>query len=196
MIVPMDSRSSKAFTLLEVLIALAIVTLVAAISYPVFSSAKKRAKETETISNLRQSWLALELYRQDHDGTGKLHGTSSQLGLPNVDQFYLQIIQPLGLRWQPQPRRLGYGPLYYPFNPSDFHAQVDLDQQSRKLDRWLSHNRRLEERSLLVGEFNHTEGCGPHLEQYCLFLGFGIRLDGSTVRRQSTGKINEPEWWE
>src|SRR5436853_5308811 len=55
------------FTLIEVLIVIAIITVLAAILYPVFAQARERARTTVCLSNLRQMGTAMELYLGDYD---------------------------------------------------------------------------------------------------------------------------------
>jgi prepilin-type N-terminal cleavage/methylation domain-containing protein len=61
------ARLRSAFTLLELLVVVAIVAILAAILSPVFSQAKLAAKKTATISNLKQIALAGLMYSSDHD---------------------------------------------------------------------------------------------------------------------------------
>ncbi len=58
----------RGFTLIEVLIAIAILAIISAIVFPAFARARKSGFRTESISNLRQVGLAIELYRNDYDG--------------------------------------------------------------------------------------------------------------------------------
>lgn len=58
----------KGFTLIEVLIVLAIVALLAALVLSVFSRAKSSSRKVACSSNLRQIGLAYEMYVQDARG--------------------------------------------------------------------------------------------------------------------------------
>jgi prepilin-type N-terminal cleavage/methylation domain-containing protein len=55
----------RAFTLIELLIVLAIIGLLAAILFPVFRSAKEKGYQTHCAANLMQIYQAAQLYRQD-----------------------------------------------------------------------------------------------------------------------------------
>jgi prepilin-type N-terminal cleavage/methylation domain-containing protein/prepilin-type processing-associated H-X9-DG protein len=55
------------FTLIELLVAVAILTLLAAILFPVFSQARDMARRAACLSNLRQLAAAHQLYVQDYD---------------------------------------------------------------------------------------------------------------------------------
>ena len=58
---------SKAFTLIELLIVIAIIAILAAILFPVFSQAKAAAKKTVCLANGNQIGLALMMYLNDYD---------------------------------------------------------------------------------------------------------------------------------
>ena len=59
----------KAFTLIELLVVIAIIAILAAILFPVFAQAKKAAKQTVGISNMKQIGLSLKMYGTDNDDT-------------------------------------------------------------------------------------------------------------------------------
>ncbi|MDF2439224.1 MAG: hypothetical protein JWN98_208, partial [Abditibacteriota bacterium] len=61
-------RIRRAFTLIEILIVVAIIGIVAAILLPIFSSVRERTRTTTCTSNLRQIGLALQLYTNDYRG--------------------------------------------------------------------------------------------------------------------------------
>lgn len=56
-----------AFTLIEVLVVVALTASLMAMLFPVFSAARGRARQTTCISNLRQIGSAMALYAQDFD---------------------------------------------------------------------------------------------------------------------------------
>lgn len=57
----------RGFTLVELLVSIAIITLLAALLFPVFAAARGAARRTVCISNMRQIGLALQMYRQDNE---------------------------------------------------------------------------------------------------------------------------------
>ncbi|HET6456851.1 MAG TPA: type II secretion system protein [Armatimonadota bacterium] len=57
----------KGFSLIELLIVIAIIGVLASLLFPVFASVKKRSHSASCQSNLRQIWMAFEMYLQDWD---------------------------------------------------------------------------------------------------------------------------------
>lgn len=62
-------RHLIAFTLIEMLIVIAIIAVLAAILFPVFASAREKARQATCTSNLKQIGLAAAQYIQDYDET-------------------------------------------------------------------------------------------------------------------------------
>lgn len=62
------SRQSG-FTLIELLVVIAIISILAAILFPVFASAREKARATACLSNMKQLGLAWVQYGQDYDET-------------------------------------------------------------------------------------------------------------------------------
>jgi prepilin-type N-terminal cleavage/methylation domain-containing protein/prepilin-type processing-associated H-X9-DG protein len=58
----------KGFTLIELLVVIAIIAILAAILFPVFASAREKARQTSCASNEKQLGLGLIQYVQDYDG--------------------------------------------------------------------------------------------------------------------------------
>jgi prepilin-type N-terminal cleavage/methylation domain-containing protein/prepilin-type processing-associated H-X9-DG protein len=65
--VPTSSRRSLGFTLIELLIVIAIISILAAILFPVFASAREKARQAVCTSNLKQLGLAALMYVQDNN---------------------------------------------------------------------------------------------------------------------------------
>ncbi len=64
----MHTPRKSGFTLVELLIVLAILSLLMALLYPVFAHARQKARQTTCASNLRQIGLAAMQYSGDNDG--------------------------------------------------------------------------------------------------------------------------------
>lgn len=57
----------KGFTLMELLVVIALIAILAAILFPVLAQARERARHATCASNLRQVTLAFQMYLQDYD---------------------------------------------------------------------------------------------------------------------------------
>ena len=62
-------RSKNGFTLIELLVVIAIIAILAAILFPVFASAREKARATADLNNNKQVNLGLLQYLQDYDET-------------------------------------------------------------------------------------------------------------------------------
>src|SRR6266700_172645 len=60
--------SQRGFTLIEVLVVIAIIVMLAAILIPSLNSALESAKATKDLSNLRQIGAATQMYMNDNNG--------------------------------------------------------------------------------------------------------------------------------
>jgi len=78
-------RKTGGFTLVELLVVVAVIALLTALLFPVFAQARAKARQTACLSNLRQIGLAVEQYASDYDDTlmpGVLLPTANASGDP------------------------------------------------------------------------------------------------------------------
>jgi prepilin-type N-terminal cleavage/methylation domain-containing protein/prepilin-type processing-associated H-X9-DG protein len=85
-----NSHFARAFTLIEMIVVLAIIAILMSMAYPMFTSMSERAKATKDMSNLRQIGLATQTFLNDNDGVLFSSATawSSQLQL---NKKYLSV---------------------------------------------------------------------------------------------------------
>jgi prepilin-type N-terminal cleavage/methylation domain-containing protein/prepilin-type processing-associated H-X9-DG protein len=62
-----QSPKYKGFTLIELLVVIAIIAILAAILFPVFASAREKARQSVCTSNMKQMGLAIFMYLEDYD---------------------------------------------------------------------------------------------------------------------------------
>lgn len=61
-------KTNRAFTLIEMLVVIAIIATLVAIIFPSLSSVLEKGKVTQDMNNLRQIGLATQMYLNDNDG--------------------------------------------------------------------------------------------------------------------------------
>jgi prepilin-type N-terminal cleavage/methylation domain-containing protein/prepilin-type processing-associated H-X9-DG protein len=79
----------RAFTLIEVLVVMAIIAILAAILVPALNSALERAKATKDMSNLRQIGAATQLYMNDNSDVFPGSATVTWMLQLELNQKYL-----------------------------------------------------------------------------------------------------------
>ena len=81
------------FTLIEVVIVIAIIGILSGILLPVMSASQRKSRSTKCISNLHQISIALRIYTDDNDGyypsrgtweAKKIQGLSNNLACPDT----------------------------------------------------------------------------------------------------------------
>jgi prepilin-type N-terminal cleavage/methylation domain-containing protein/prepilin-type processing-associated H-X9-DG protein len=77
----MNRTTQKGFTLIELLVVIAIISILATILFPVFATAREKARQTSCSSNLKQFMLGISMYSQDYDeGMPIAWKTKGQIG--------------------------------------------------------------------------------------------------------------------
>jgi len=61
------NQPRKGFTLIELLVVIAIIAILAAILFPVFATARAKAKQSSCMSNVKQIALAILMYADDYN---------------------------------------------------------------------------------------------------------------------------------
>ncbi len=106
-------RKALGFTLMEMLVVIAIIVVIAALLFPVFTQAKIRAFETTENSNLHQLGIAHGLYVADNDDQtpgSSMHVIGAKYAPPIVAASPLD---PFRLGWANENRSPGQGTTQY-----------------------------------------------------------------------------------
>lgn len=118
---PANAARTRAFTLIELLIVIAILALLAAILMPVFGRVRENGRRSACQSNLKQIGLAITQYIQDYDERFPLalygnldNGTGWASGLQRYTRSY-QVLQCPSDRFPPTLSRdeTGYTDYWY-----------------------------------------------------------------------------------
>lgn len=79
------------FTLLELLVVMAIVAILASLLLPALSSARERARGISCLSNLRQISYASSLYADDHDDYHVPYTTAAGAGRVKLGDYWFGV---------------------------------------------------------------------------------------------------------
>jgi len=178
-------KQTKAFSLVEVLVVIAIILIVTAICVPVVLRVKRSGLEARSVSNMRQLYLALETYRSEAEGSP--YGSMEAMGLPlGISTQYLgQGVANLHPPLWPQ----AWNYYYYP-------APSWLDH---RVPTWEQYATDKGAETVLLADFCFNFGGpeeanlihDPYLEKYAI----GITLGGSVKKKRASGHL-DLIWWD
>ncbi len=93
---PATSPARRAFTLVEILVVIAIIALLAALLFPAFARARESGRQTSCVTNLHQISIAVQQYYQDErrypdslvdllpEGSNYDNGTPAPTPIPTI----------------------------------------------------------------------------------------------------------------
>lgn len=92
----MQHNSKDGFTLIELLVVIAIIAILSAVLFPVFASAREKARQTACASNMKQVGFALLQYAADYDESWVRDGECATVVSGTCGAIYQwrQTIQP------------------------------------------------------------------------------------------------------
>jgi prepilin-type N-terminal cleavage/methylation domain-containing protein len=85
------TMKNKAFTLIEILCLIVILSVLSAILFPVFAKANISAKAGSAKQNLHGFWLGIKIYQSDNDERSEA-GEPENMGLPPVNRGWVEFV--------------------------------------------------------------------------------------------------------
>ncbi len=92
-----QTQRPSAFTLIEILVVMAIIALLASVLFAVFSRVREKGRSAACQSNLHQIALAIQQYTQDNNGrfpTGGLYRDPPPASTTSVDSIMPHLVLP------------------------------------------------------------------------------------------------------
>ena len=90
----------RAFTLVELLVVIAVIGILAALLFPALSAAKAKARRTTCMNNLRQINLGMRMYCDDSSDASPTTG-HAQFGTPAWSSYRKQMSSYVGVNGEP-----------------------------------------------------------------------------------------------
>ncbi len=191
------SDRRRGLTLTEVIAVVAIALILASIAYPVFSRARDRSQEARCISNFRQIYTALSLYRQDWGGTDA-PAPSAEMGFPGWayraimgDQAAESVVHAAWWTCHGRAPFAGGHAAYW-----QMWAPVKGMMGSGRVydSEWIAHVERAGDGAVIFADPNHqlTSPTNSFTVQKVL----GMHLGGSVSFRIRRGSFIRYTWWE
>ncbi len=100
-------KSKTGFTLIELLVVIAIIAILAAILFPVFASAREKARETRCAAQSRQLAIAISQYGEDNHGW-IVKSANPNLGVVYWPDILRRYYKSTGIQWCPSRSRRGW----------------------------------------------------------------------------------------
>lgn len=174
-------KRQRGISLIELIVAIAIILTVFAIVFPAYSSVRKSSKKVATISNLRQIHLAALIYQGNENGGG-IYGSLEAMRLPDLDDLvadksvFSLFKSPCG--YHPT-NKTETGVIYFP----GFHEDFATESFEFK------------ENLIVVMDMHCTDSSielGYSAEKK---LGIGVLLSGQLAVHNKGGRFTDPFWW-
>lgn len=179
----------SAFSLVELLVAISIILLLAAVISPVMSQVKRHVNISSSTQHLRQQHLALKLYQGTWGGDG-VYGLPNEMGYPLDGVSGGERMHDLWPTTLKVPMQLWRSPCG--FHP-DYGDAVILYQFRRPQS--VEEAQRYKENLVTFVDIN----CNPaDVRLYNTFMprrGLGVLLSGSLVNKKDTGDFGKFGWW-
>ena len=96
-----DRADGAGFTLVELLVVIAVIAILASLLLPALAQAKEKGRQTRCINSVRQQTLAVIMYADDHNGflppTAYNDVTGNEIDWPSILDPYLNFVAKIHL---------------------------------------------------------------------------------------------------
>ena len=177
----------RAFSLVELLLCIALMAIVAGILTPVLGRAKHAAYVESSVSNLHQMSIALLLYQSSYGGGGN-YGNLSAMNLPPGEVVLrtrlglpLKVWQsPCGQNpaWEEKPVVIQY----------EYFPETGLDDFSENAPVY-------QENLTMFTDMNCAEHGEPLYSNFVPHKGLGVLLSGTLLDLTKAGDSRRQSWW-
>lgn len=175
---------TRAFTITEVMVVIAIIAVLAAILTPVLVSARESANEAVCTEHLHQLQLAISMYRTN-EGKDGIYGTPDEMGLPEGDMgLPMALFHCTGVEVSHPGGEAAYLFLFPPkFQPNYLKKA------------WAVYTRRQQGSTVLIADMNHRNNPSQIYSPYVTFFSIGVRLDGQVFTQHKMGDWGNLNYW-
>ena len=179
-------------TLIEALVVLIIVAILTGILIPVMVKVKRNAQINESVSRLQQLWSAVEIYRNECDGSNVNYSSLAALGLPERIENWLGFNEnffrsPCGYdktHWKTSGVSFGI-PGFYIYVPPTYDPALD-----HLPHRYRGYLKKYRENAPLFIDI-YCNPAGMYLnEKEMLKRGLAVLLSGQLVNKYSAGPMD------
>lgn len=176
----------RAFSLQEILVVVAILMILAALTMPAFMSARAASKQSVCVSNLRQIHSALSLYRAETDGDGT-YGSAANMGLP-IDLSELAKDQHV-------PRDVFRCAATNPLSAKNLYNVMYAPDGNYGSMNWTQYVGLAYDNAVIIADYNHEFPDSNHFSPFMTHRGLGLFLDGHVRTVIRRGDWFDYEWW-
>jgi prepilin-type N-terminal cleavage/methylation domain-containing protein len=177
----------RGFTLAEIMVCIAIVVTLAALSASATIRAKRSANITKSVQNLHQMQIAMALYQGDSNASASPDDPASA-GYPDVMHVLLSRLNlPLEVWRSPCGQ-----------NPAWMDKPVVIQYEyflSTMADKFPDANAKYGEAMVAFVDFNCAEHGEPLMSEFVPHLGLGVTAAGNLLRVNRTGDPWRQSWW-
>ena len=187
----------RGFTLLELLTCVGIIAIVTAITFPVFVIAKAGAKRSAAVSNLKQLYVAIAIYRTNEEADG-IYGDPVLMGLPTSSgPFPGPLVTFMNVNKAFRRSPCGLNPSWFPLENGDTEGPVmSIVYRPNDEATYGKYASIYKQNSLLFYDLNCDDPGTPIGNKYLPHRGIGVLVEGQLINQRKVGLMDgNDSWW-